>query len=204
MLMLTAPENWIFGTAAMVLVGLTVLEGLGLVIAASPSQWLDHFLPDMPDDGPLGWMHLGKVPVLVLLVLFLAGFSLTGYAIQSAAFHVTGYLFPAWLASIPAFLAGLTTVKALGHLIEKIIPKDETFAVSLDSLIGSGGKIVQGHARTGMAAQAKFLDIHGRPHYLMVEPDDITQTITEGSFVLLVHRTEGKFFVIPNPLPELI
>lgn len=204
MYMLTAPENWLFGSAVMLLVGLAVFEGLGLLFAMSPSQWLDHLLPEMPDDGVFGWMHLGKVPVLVLLVLFLVGFSLTGYVVQNGAFQIAGHLLPTWIATIPAFLAGLTTVKAMGSLIEKIIPKDETYVVSIDSLIGRSGLIVVGHARKDLAAQAKVYDLHSNPHYVMVEPDIDSEIFAEGTSVLLVRRVEGKFFVIANPHPALI
>lgn len=204
MYMLTAPENWIFGSAVMLLVGLAVLEGLGLLFAMSPSQWLDHLLPELPDDGVFGWMHLGKVPVLVLLVLFLAGFSLTGYVAQNAAFQITGHLLPTWMASIPSVLAGMATVKALGAMIEKIIPGDETYAVSITTLIGRSGLIVVGHARKGLAAEAKVYDVHGNPHYVRVEPDIDTEILKEGSSVLLVRQVEGKFFVIANPHPTLI
>ena len=41
-------------------------------------------------EGALGWLHVGKVPVLVLLVLFLLGFALCGYAVQLIARGVFG------------------------------------------------------------------------------------------------------------------
>ena len=73
----TAPETWPFGVAFALIVGIALVEGLGMLISLSPSNWLDDLLPDVHGDSGLdrvlGWLHLGKVPSLVLLVLFLTG-----------------------------------------------------------------------------------------------------------------------------------
>ncbi len=41
MSILTAPETWPFAAALVTMVGLGVLEGLGMLFAVSPSLWLD-------------------------------------------------------------------------------------------------------------------------------------------------------------------
>ncbi|MDM0032567.1 YqiJ family protein [Variovorax sp. J22P271] len=206
MILLTAPETWPFGAALGVMVGLSVLEGAGLLLAHSPSQWLEALLPESPEgvDGPLGWLHVGKVPLLVLLILFLAGFSISGYVIQVAALSMGGGLLPAWGASIPAACAGLSTVSALGALIARVMPGDETTAVSEQSLVGRVGLVVRGHARQGMAAEAKVRDAHGHVHYVMVEPDLPDQSFAEGADVLLVKKVGARFRCIGNPHPELL
>ncbi|MCZ8255461.1 MAG: DUF1449 family protein, partial [Polaromonas sp.] len=75
MIIFTAAETWPFGAALAVMVGLSIVEGAGLMLAHSPSHILESLMPHIPDDmeGPLGWLHVGKVPLLVLLILFLAG-----------------------------------------------------------------------------------------------------------------------------------
>lgn len=206
MVIFTAPETWPFGAALAVMVGLSIVEGAGLILAYSPSHLLDSLLPDTPDgaDGPLGWLHVGKVPLLVLFILFLAGFSVSGYVIQSAAHGLSGALLPAWLASIPAFLAGVSTVNGIGGLIARIMPGDETSAVSEQTLIGRAGVIVKGHARDGMAAEAKVRDANGRAHYVMVEPDIAEQILNEGTAIVLVRKAGARFKCIRNPHPELL
>jgi hypothetical protein len=206
MTLFAAQQTWPFGAALALMLALSVLEGLGLLIAQSPSQFLDSLLPEAPDgiDGPLGWLHLGKVPMLVLLVLFLTGFALTGYLIQGVLLSLSGYLLPAWLASIPAALAGLSITSALGGLLARVIPRDESSAVSEQSLIGRAGVVVRGVARTGMAAEAKVRDIHGRAHYVMVEPDLPEQVFEEGENVLLVRKSGVNYRCIPNPHPDLL
>lgn len=206
MVVLTAPESWPFGSALAVMVGLSVIEGAGLLLSTSPSHWLDSLIPDQPHilDGPLGWLHVGKVPFLVLIILFLAGFAVCGYAVQTIAFTVLGGLLPAWVASIPAALTGISTVRAIGALLARIAPGDETSAVSEQSLIGRAGVVVRGNAKADFAAEAKVRDAHGRVHYVMVEPDFPDQTFAEGTDVLLVKKVGARFRCIKNPHPELL
>jgi hypothetical protein len=209
MILFTTPETWPFGTALAVMVSLSVLEGLGLLLAHSPSTFLDNLLPETPDgvdgpDGALAWLHLGKVPILVLLILLLTSFALSGYLIQGVARSLVGHWLPAWVASIPAALAGLSVTSAVGGLIARLIPRDESSAVSEQSLIGRAGVVVRGAARAGMAAEAKVRDAHGRAHYVMVEPDLPEQVFDEGASVLLVKKSGVSFRCIPNPHPELL
>jgi hypothetical protein len=205
-ILFTAEQTWPFGAGLAVMAGLCVLEGAGLLIAHSPSQLLDALVPDTPEgfDGPLGWLHLGKVPVLVLMVLFLTGFALMGYLIQGVAWSLSGHLLPAWVAGIPAALAGFAITSGLGGLIAHIVPRDESSAVSEQSLIGRAGVVVRGVARTGLAAEAKVRDIHGNAHYVMVEPDLPEQVFEEGANVLLVQKNGANFRCIANPHPELL
>lgn len=206
MTILTAPETWPFGAALAIMVCLSVIEGAGLMLAHSPSHLLESVLPDLPDgaDGVLGWLHVGKVPLLVLFILFLGGFTVAGYVLQAAFQSVGGSPLPAWLAVIPAFLAGISTVSGVGGLLAKIIPQDESSAVSEQTLIGRAGVVIQGIARDGMAAQAKVRDAYGRAHYVMVEPDLVEETFNEGSDILLVRKTGARFKCIRNPHPELL
>ncbi len=201
-----AQETWPFGAALLLMLALFIIEGAGLLFSVSPSSWLDGLALDTPDgvEGSLGWLHLGKVPFLILLGIFLAGFAMSGYAIQSFSQTLIGHLLPAWLVALPSMLAGLSLVSGLGALIARIMPSDETSAVSELSLIGRAGIVTQGNARQGMAAQAKVRDIHGRAHYVMVEPDMEGHTFDEGTTVLLVKKNGAKYLGIKNPHPELL
>lgn len=205
MSLLTAPETWLFGTSLAIMACLGLIEAVGLLVAASPSSLLENLLPDTPDgvDTPLDWLHVGKVPMLVLLVLFLAGFSLAGYALQALVLALAGTLLAAWVAAIPAVLAGLMTVAGLGGLLARILVKNETRAVSEQSLLGRSGVIIQGIASQGMAAQAKVRDIHGHMHYVLVEPDLAGETFAEGSDVLLVRKEGARFRCLRNLHPDL-
>jgi Protein of unknown function (DUF1449) len=206
MLIFTAPETWPFASSLVVMVGLSVVEGVGLFMATSPSNLLDSLIPDALDgpNGPLGWLHVGKVPILVLLILFLAGFAISGYAIQAIAYAIMGNLLPAWLAVIPAMLSGISTVRGIGALLARIAPGDETSAISEQSLIGRVAVVIQGVATLELAAQAKVRDVNGGTHYVMVVPDIEGQTFAEGSNVLLVKKIGSRYSCIANPHPELM
>lgn len=202
MIVFLSPETWPFGAALAAVVGLTVIEGAGLLFAQSPSHGLDSLLPEGLERA-LAWLHLGRVPVLVLLILFLAGFSVSGYAVQALADTLFGSLLPWWLASLPAALTAMCCVRALGGLLARVLPDHETTAVSEQSLVGRTGMVTQGIARSGMAAQTKVRDANGGLHYVLVEPDIATETFAEGDSVLLVRKAGARFYGIRNPHPEL-
>ncbi|MBS0372768.1 MAG: YqiJ family protein [Proteobacteria bacterium] len=208
MSLLSAPETLPFGVGFALIVGIALLEGLGMLLSISPSDWLTDLLPDIDGDTGLdrvlGWLHIGQVPALVLLLLFLAGYALFGYSLQMLAHGLLGGYVPALPAALLAVPAGLATVRALGTLIAHIVPRDETSAVSEQSLLGRTGVVVGGSARKGLAAQARVRDAHGRSHYLMVEPDLDGDVFAEGAQVLIVGKTGAFYRCIANPHPDLI
>lgn len=208
MSLLTAPQNLPFGIALALIIAIALLEGLGLMLSTSPSNLLDHVMPEVGTDGALdralGWLHLGKVPVLVLLLLFLVGYAVFGYGLQLVMQALSGHYLPAWLAGLLAIPSGLATVRGLGALVAHIVPRDETSIVSEQTLIGRAGVVTGGHARRGMAAQARVKDAYGRSHYLMVEPDLDDEVFQEGAQVLIVRKVGAFYRCIANPHPGLL
>ncbi|MDR7270170.1 membrane protein implicated in regulation of membrane protease activity [Pelomonas saccharophila] len=195
----TAPQTLPFGVAVVLVAAIALLEGLGLLAAASPSALLDQVLPDIDADATggldrvLGWLHLGRVPALVLLLLFLTGYALSGYALQALAMHMTGGLLSAWAAGLLAVPPALTTVRALGRPIARLVPQDESSAVSEQSLVGRTGVVSAGIARRGLAAQARVRDALGRTHHLLVEPELEGEVFHEGAPILIVAKA-GPFY----------
>ncbi|MCE2980391.1 MAG: YqiJ family protein [bacterium] len=208
MSLFTAPQNLPFGIGFALIVGIALFEGLGMLVSMSPSNLLDDLLPEIDGDSGLdrvlGWLHLGKVPALVLLLLFLSGYTTFGYSLQLVANGFFGGYLPGWLAGLLAVPAGMATVRGLGSLISHIIPRDETSVVSEQSLVGRVGVIVGGGARRGLAAQARVKDSHGRSHYLMVEPDIDDEVFAEGTQVLIVRKAGAFYRCIANPHPTLM
>lgn len=204
----TTAQTFPFGVSFALIVLVALVEGLGMLVSLSPSNLIDHALPDLhPDsslDHTLGWLHVGKVPALVLLMLFLAGYTVFGYAMQMVMHGVFGFYLPAWAAGAVAVAPGLATVRGLGALIAHIIPRDESSAVSELTLIGRAGVISSGSARRGWAAQARVRDSHGRTHYLMVEPDVDDEVFDEGVQVLIVQKAGAFYRCIANPHPNLL
>lgn len=205
-----APESWPFLLATGLMVVLGLIEVLGLLMGASASHWLDGMMPDVHGvegfaDAMLGWLHVGRAPILALLVTFLTAFAVIGFGLQIAAGSLAGGFAPAWLAGIVAFAGALPVVRVFGGLLARILPKDETSAVSDASLIGRIATIVTGTARTGRAAEARVPDEHGNTHYVMVEPEEQGVQFERGANVLLVRQLRGRtFHAIRNPKPDLL
>ena len=163
--------------------------------------------PEAPGAGPLsqvlGWLCVGRVPVLVLLIAFLTAFGLSGFVIQGALSAVTGFTLPAALAALPALFAAIPATRWSGLTLSRIMPKEQTEAVSADSFIGRIAVITRGEARTNLPAEAKLTDPHGQAHYILVEPDIDGETHGAGADVLIVRRQSSRYRVIANPNPHL-
>lgn len=158
--------------------------------------------PSVPGAGPftqfLGWLCFGRVPALVLLVAFLTAFGLSGLIIQSVVNAVTTFYLPAIIAVIPAFAAALPATRYIGLGLSKIMPKEESEAVSREDFIGKIAVVTKGTAQRGLPAEAKLQDHFGQTHYVQVEPDIEDETFAQGAEVLLVRQAGGRFRVIAN------
>jgi hypothetical protein len=222
----TAP----FAVALIVMLAIAAAEIVGAMFGVAPSGVLDSMLPDLevdadlggagsaldadapsmpdaPGAGPLsavlGWLCVGKVPILVLLIAFLTVFGLTGFAVQGLSGALFGFTLPSALAAVPALAAAFPATRASGLVLSKILPKEQTEAVSSASFIGRIAVITRGDAREGLAAEAKLTDSFGQAHYVLVEPDEPGAVLTAGSAVLLVRQTGSRFRAIDNPNPML-
>jgi hypothetical protein len=197
-MLLTQPALFPFALAAAVMLGLLVLELVGALLSLQPSHWLDHGLNFAPDSAWLTWLHLGRLPALFVLVLFLLGFALTGYGLQSLCWQFKHSFLPALAALPPAVMGGALSVRWLGAGLAKLLPKDESSAVSEASFIGQIATLTQ-PPRDDLAGQAKWQDAQGRWHYFLVRCDTPLQA---GQPVLLLEKQGGAFLV--NPFTNVI
>ena len=213
-----APETEIFGIALALMLLLGALEILSMLLGGA-SEWLDNLLPDSLADSAhtevgldaadgvlvrfLSWLYVGKVPVLMLLVVFLAVYGLAGYVFQTAFAAVFGAYLNGTLAAVAVWFLSLPLVRATAGGLYKILPKDETTAVSQDTLIGRVGVIVLGEARPGSPAQVRVKDGFGQTHYVMAEPDG-EGVLKQGEAVLLVSLEGNTFKAILNPSGSLV
>ncbi len=209
--LINASENLPFSVALTLMVAIGVLEGVTALFGAAVSGLVESILPDVDLDvdveldggggSPalsqiLGWLRVGEVPVLVLLIVFLLGFGLGGFAVQSVVHEITGNWLGAGIATLPALAIALPSVHFLGGLLAAVLPRDETEAVAQDNFLGREAQLVLGHARRGSPAQAKLRDDYGKTHYVMFEPlgDD---DVAAGQTVTLTQRRNGVFLGVP-------
>lgn len=206
-----APEAWPFSVAVVLLLAIAVIEGMGLLFGLSVSGWIDH----LPWDGAhglgsvsetwLGWLHVGKVPMLVLLVLLLTSFAVIGYTCVALVNGMFGFYPPVLMSTVLAFVGALPIVRISATAIARIVPRDETSAVPLESLVGHIAVIVNGTARANYPAQARVRNAYGQTLYVHVEPDAPNLVFGTGESVLLVKQISGsRFLAIANPRPDLL
>lgn len=173
------------------------------MLGAQPSAAVDSALPDFDADvgeielGPLSqtlsWLSFGKLPALVVIILFTASFGLIGFAGQEVLRRTLGFALDPWVASIPAAIAAAFATRHLGLGLARIMPKEETEAVSTKAFVGRVATVFRGIARVGHPAEAKLVDIHGKTHYLLIEPDAGEVDMPEGSEVVII-RQEGPVY----------
>lgn len=147
----------------------------------------------------LAWLYIGRVPVLMVLIVFLAVFSIFGLMGQSILRESVGFALPGIIAAPVVFFLSLPLVRWCTGGLAKVLPKDETSAISTRTFIGRTAIVVGGTARSGLPAQARLTDQFGTTHYVLVEPEEDEDVLESGSLVLLVRRINGRFSAIANP-----
>jgi hypothetical protein len=214
------PHNLPFTISLFIMLGIALLEGITTLLGFGLSSLLGHFLPDVDvhvdsdvDPGDVGsesslgklfsWLNVGRVPVMILLVIFLTVFGLGGYALQAVAQSILGNMLHALPVAVVALFLSLPMVRGLGRSVGKLMPTDETEVISEDTFIGRVATITLGTAKKGRPARAKFKDNYGTTHLIMVEPEKEDEELSEGNVVLLVERVGGKFLAIRNTNPLL-
>ncbi|MCB1844106.1 MAG: YqiJ family protein [Halioglobus sp.] len=142
----------------------------------------------------LGWLRVGKVPILMLLVILLTSFGLLGYLLQSISQSVLGAFLPAFIASLIALVGCLPVVRVSAVALERVMPDTETSAVSAETFVGKVATVTIGTATSSRSAEAKLTDKHGQTHYVRVQPEEGHEALEAGANVLLV-RKEGNIFI---------
>ncbi|MBC7520174.1 MAG: YqiJ family protein [Sandarakinorhabdus sp.] len=186
----TAP----FTVAILLMILLGIVEAVGLGSSA-----VDLDSGDIGEiGGALDWLNIGRLPLLMLLVVFLTVFGLAGLILQALALAISGGLLP-WFGAVPAAIGVAAPVtRVLGAGLARILPRDETTAVDIDSLVGRRARIVIGTARRGHPARARVEDRFGHTHHVMVEPTD-DASFTEAAMLLITARQGDTFHAVEIP-----
>lgn len=206
-----AGETAPFAVALGLTLAIALIELLGLVFGAQPSAVVDSALPDFDADVPemelgplsqsLSWLSFGKLPALVVLILISASFGLIGFAGQEALRRVIGFAIDPWLASVPAAVGAAFVTRHAGLALARIMPKEETDAVSTKAFVGRVATVFRGVAAIGHPAEAKLTDIHGKTHYVLIEPDEGEASMPEGSEVVIISQSGPVYRAISKLKP---
>lgn len=200
---LFAAETAPFAVALGLMLAIAVIELIGFVLGLQPSAMVDNALPDLDADAPevelgplsqtLSWLSFGKLPALVVLILITASFGLIGFAGQEMLRRLFGFAIDPWIASVPAAVGAALVTRHVGGALGRIMPREETEAVSTKAFVGRVATVFRGIAQPGRPAEAKLTDIHGKTHYVLVEPDEGEVDMPEGSEVVII-RQEGPVY----------
>jgi hypothetical protein len=218
-----APENAPFAVALCLVALIALVEIAGLLLGFSASGAIDSQIdldadadfdahvsplhvdahaPDGVGPGPLSqvlsWLCVGRVPILVLLIVFLCAFGLIGFIVQTLSAGILGFPLPGLVASIPAVVGAFPATRYAGLGLARVMPKEETEAVSQKEFVGKVALVTRGMARRGLPAEAKLTDLYGQVHYVLVEPDEDGATFSQGAEVLIVQQTGSVYRVIAN------
>jgi hypothetical protein len=208
MIFILEPQNLPFTLCLSIMLGIAILEGIMTILGLGLSSLLGNLVPDVDTDtdvgefGLLNWLNVGRVPIMILLVIFLTVFGLTGYTVQAISVEILGNMLPAFLAAIIALFLSLPLVRKMGQGIGKILPTDETEVISENTFIGRVATISLGTAQKERPTRAKFKDNYGTTHLIMVEPEEENETFYQGDVILLVQRVGGKYLAIRTLLEK--
>ncbi|MFD1788400.1 OB-fold-containig protein [Sphingomonas floccifaciens] len=186
---LGASQNVLFSAAIVLMLLIGIVQAIGF--APVDTGFDADFDSDL-----LGWLGVGRVPLLVLLVLYLASFGLIGLIGQQLSHDLLGGLQPLWIAAPIAAVAALPATGLVARMVGGLVPQDHTTAIAIEDLVGRPATIQIGRAMPGSPARARVVDRFGQAHHVMVEPDNSGQAFVEGETVLLVRREGDSFRAI--------
>lgn len=148
--------------------------------------------------GPISWLGLGQMPMLIWLAVLLLGFGLFGMGLQMGLKSALSLTAPPWLAALPAAGFSVWFTRRFGAVFARVLPQVETESVSERSLGRRRGLVTQGTASLGRPAEVRVIDKFGNAHYLRAEPFSKEEEITQGSEVLVIRdRRRDAYVLIP-------
>ncbi len=193
-------SNLPFSISLSIMLIFTLLELVGLFIGLNFSSVFDAVFPDFEFEAVnsssysfLVWLNVGKVPLLILLILFLSVFGTLGLAIQMLVMSLINSALPVFIAVVISMLISLFAVHVIGRAVEPLF-SDQSSAVSKESFVGRIATITLGTAKIGQPAEAKVLDKNGYTHYVLIEPfDDDSDSYVKGDEVVVVKSNGSSY-----------
>ena len=197
---LLAPDVRPFAVAAGIMVALGGIELLATLVGFSIGELFGKEVAVEADSGNgLGglflWINAGRLPLLVLIILALGVFAITGFFLQGLA-HGAGLSIP-----VPIAAAGfsLPVIRLTSRGIARIIPRDETYAVDQADFIGHVAEVSVGPLDQGLPGRVRLKDVFGNWHTVAARAGANSESLPVGASVLLVDRDAKSFIAISAP-----
>ncbi|WP_244309627.1 OB-fold-containig protein [Sphingobium fuliginis] len=124
---LFATENVVFVSAIVLMLLIGAVQAIGIA---------GDFDLDIDGDADLlGWLGVGRLPLLMLLAIFLALFGMIGLIGQHLLLDLTGAMLPPLIAAPAALIASLPATGLAARRLAPLLPRDQSSAVPLDALM---------------------------------------------------------------------
>ena len=200
---LLAPDVRPFAIAAAIMVTLGVIELLTMMVGFSLSQLTGSDIDLQAENhdavgGLFFWINAGRLPLLVLIILALGIFAIEGFLLQGAA-HAFGTAVPVWIAAAMAAAGSIPVVRSSSRVLARIIPRDETYAVSDADFVGKVALVSVGPLDQGLPGKVRLKDVFGNWHTVAARASPGSESLAVGASVLLVDRDAKSFIAISAP-----
>jgi hypothetical protein len=200
---LLAPDVRPFAVAAAIMAVVGAIELLTTLVGFSISELVGNDVTVESDGhdalgGLFLWINAGRLPLLIFIVLALGVFSIEGFLFQGIA-HGLGMTLPAWIAGLAALAGTMPVVRTTSRGIARIIPRDETYAVSDADFVGKVATVSIGPLDQGLPGRVRLKDVFGNWHTVPARASPSSEALPVGASVLLVDRDARSFVAITAP-----
>jgi hypothetical protein len=200
---LLAPEVRPFAVAAAIMVVLGGIELLTTLVGFSISELLGKDVAVEADShnglaGLLLWINAGRLPLLILIILAFGVFSIEGFLLQGIA-HALGTALPVSIAALIAIAGSIPVIRTTSRGIARIVPRDESYAVSDADFVGKVAMVSVGPLDQGLPGRVRLKDVFGNWHTVSARASRDSPALAVGTSVLLVDRDARSFIAISAP-----
>ena len=200
---LLAPDVRPFAISAAIMVTLGGIELLTMIVGFSISELIGKdFALETESHSAIGvlflWINAGRLPLLILMILALGVFAISGFLLQAVA-HSVGTAVPVALAAIAAIAVSLPAIRVTSRSIARIIPRDETYVVDEADFVGHVGEVSIGPLDQGLPGKVRLKDVFGNWHSVAARASPESTPLPVGASVLLVDRDARSFIAISAP-----
>jgi len=200
---LLAPDVRPFAISAAIMLTLGGIELLTMIVGFSISELIGKdFALETESHSAIGglflWINAGRLPLLILMILALGMFAITGFLLQAIA-HSVGTAVPVALAALAAAAISLPAIRVTSRGIARIIPRDETYVVDEADFVGHVGEVSIGPLDQGLPGKVRLKDVFGNWHSVAARASPESTPLPVGASVLLVDRDARSFIAISAP-----
>jgi hypothetical protein len=200
---LLAPDVRPFAIAAAIMMALGAIELLTTLVGFSLAELVGKDVAVEADShtglgGLFLWINAGRLPLLILIILALGVFSIEGFLLQGIA-HMAGGAVPVVIAAVAAAAGSIPVIRTASRGLARIIPRDETYAVSESDFVGKVAVVSIGPLDQGLPGRVRLKDVFGNWHTVAARASLDSAPLPVGASVLLVDRDARSFIAISAP-----